>query len=360
MNRHSLLALLALLPFAAAAQPPAARNPLQLDAAEVREAGIATVPAARRRLSEELKAPGEVRANAYATVLVTPRIPAQVVERRARLGDSVKAGQPLVGLSSVEVAETQGALIVAEREWQRVSALGPQAVSERRYMEVKVQRDQARAKLRAYGLGDGQIAAMLRAGSANADGRFELLSPAAGRVTSDEFTVGERIEPGRTLFTLVDEDSVWVEAQLSPAAAAQVKPGEAARVLAHGQSLPGKVVQLAHQASEQTRTVPVRIEVSNRGDLLHNGEFVDAYLAVGSGREVLAVPSAAVVLLQGQSAVFVDRGGGRYEPAPVAAGESEGGYTAITDGLKGGEPVVTSGVFALKARLLKAQIGEGD
>ncbi|MCT7004827.1 efflux RND transporter periplasmic adaptor subunit, partial [Salmonella enterica subsp. enterica serovar Carrau] len=69
----------------------------------------------------------------------------------------VKADQPLVVLSSVQVAETQGALIVAEQEWRRVSSLGPRAVSGRRYTEVQVQRDQARARLRAYGLSDGQI-----------------------------------------------------------------------------------------------------------------------------------------------------------------------------------------------------------
>ncbi|WP_266169478.1 efflux RND transporter periplasmic adaptor subunit [Dyella subtropica] len=336
-----------------------AANPLELDAAAIRAEGIVTAPAAVRRLESEIKAPGEVKANGYATVLVSPRVPAQVVKRQARLGDSVKAGAPLVTLSSVEVAEAQGALIVGEREWQRVSSLGPQAVSERRYTEVKVQRDQARARLRAYGLSDGQVAALLRAGSARADGTFELLAPADGRITADEFMLGERIEPGRALFTLVDEDSVWVQAQLAPADASRVRRGGIARVEAHGQALNGKVVQLPHQASEQTRTVPVRIEVSNRDDLLHNGEFVDTFIAAGDGREALAVPDEAVLLLQNQPSVFVAVGKGRFEPVPVAAGVSQGGWTVVREGLKPGAQVVVKGAFALKARLLKSQIG-GD
>ena len=39
-----------------------------------------------------------------------------------------------------------------------------------------------------------------------------------GRVTTDDFLLGERIQPGRALFTLVEEDTVWVVAQLAPAA----------------------------------------------------------------------------------------------------------------------------------------------
>lgn len=344
---------------AAAGTKEHAVDPLLLDATAMHAEGIVTAAVTTRRLEAEIKAPAEVKANGYATVLVTSRVPAQIVRRHARLGDSVKAGASLVTLSSVEVAEAQGALIVNEREWQRVSTLGAQAVSERRYTEVKVQRDQARARLRAYGLGDGQITAMLRAGSARADGTFELLSPAAGRVTSDDFTLGERVEPGRALFTLVDEGSVWVQAQLSPTEAARVRRGSVARVLALGKMLSGKVVQLPHQASEQTRTVPVRIEVANRDDLLHNGEFVDTFIATDEGQLVLAVPDESLLLLQNQASVFVATDNGRFEPVPVVAGVSQGGWTTIREGLKPGAMVVIKGAFALKARMLKSQIGGG-
>jgi cobalt-zinc-cadmium efflux system membrane fusion protein len=291
-------------------------------------------------------------------VLVSPRVESQVLGREAKLGDVVKAGDPLVVLSSVEVATTQGALIVAEQDWQRIAALGPQAVSARRYNEAKVQRDQARAKLRAYGLSEGQVRGLLKAGSAKADGSYDLLAPAAGRVTTDEFLVGERVEPGRTLFTLVKEDSVWVEAQMAPADAEKVKPDDTVRVLAHDTSLPGTVIQRSHQTNERTRTVPVRIEVDNRKDLLHPGELVEARIAVGGTRQALAVPAEAVVLLQNQPTVFVAKGKGQFEPAPVVTGDTREGWTVVTEGLKPGTPYVRKGAFALKARLLRSQLGE--
>lgn len=352
------MVLLAALGGPVMAQEPAPANPLALDAKAIKDAGIVLDKAAPRALTDELKAPGEVKADAYSTVLVSPRVESQVLARKAKLGDVVKAGAPLVVLSSVQVAETQGALIVAEQDWQRIASLGPQAVSARRYNEAKVQRDQARAKLRAYGLSDGQIGGLLRKGSAGADGSFELLAPAAGRVTTDEFLVGERVEPGRTLFTLVKEDSVWVVAQMTPADAERVKPDAQARILVHDTAIPGKVVQRSHQTDERTRTVPVRIEVDNRQDLLHPGELVEARIAAGSAVQKLAVPAEAIVLLQNQPTVFLAKGNGQFEPAPVMVGDTRDDWTVITQGLKAGDTYVRKGAFALKARLLRSQLGE--
>ena len=194
--KRGLWAMALLLTFTGSvmAQEVAPADPLALDAKAIKDAGIVLDKVAVRSLADELKAPGEVKVDAYSTVLVSPRVESQVLARKATLGDVVKMGQPLVVLSSVQVAETQGALIVAERDWQRIASLGPQAVSARRYYEAKVQRDQARAKLRAYGLSEGQVAGLLRKGSPGADGSFELLAPSEGRVATDEFLVGERVE----------------------------------------------------------------------------------------------------------------------------------------------------------------------
>jgi len=342
----------------AAAQEPAATNPLALDPKTIAEAGIIVDKAAPRALTDELKAPGEVKADAYSTVLVSPRVEAQVIARKTKLGDLVKIGQSLVVLSSVQVAETQGALIVAEQDWQRVASLGPQAVSARRYNEAKVQRDQARAKLRAYGLSDDQIRKLLRAGSAQADGSFELLAPTDGRVATDEFLIGERVEPGRTLFTLVKEDKVWVEAHLAPADAERAKPGMTARILAHETTMAGRVLVSSSQTNERTRTVPVRIEVENPKSLLRPGELVEARISVGEALPILAIPAESIVLLQNQPTVFLARDNGKFEAAPIVAGDTRDGWTVVTQGLQAGDAYVRKGAFALKARLLRSQLGE--
>jgi Cu/Ag efflux pump CusA len=76
--------LVASIAFAAEEKKSAAaeygdENPLIVDAATQKELGIVTAPVTAQALTDELRAPGEVKANAYATTLVSPRIPAQIV-----------------------------------------------------------------------------------------------------------------------------------------------------------------------------------------------------------------------------------------------------------------------------------------
>jgi cobalt-zinc-cadmium efflux system membrane fusion protein len=354
--------LVASLALAAEEKKPAEHaeeNPLVVNAAEQKALGIVTAPVTAQALAEELRAPAEVKANAYATTLVSPRIPAQIVRRSAKLGDTVRAGQPLVTLSSVEVAEAQGALIVSEREWLRVKELGADAVSAKRYTESQVARDQAYAKLRAYGVSEGEITALTRQGSNRANGEFALVAPQAGRITTDDFIAGERVEPGKVLFTLVDETRVWVEAQLAPDVAERVTAGTSVRVVAHDQTLKGTVTQLSHRTVEASRTTPIRIEVPNENDALHPGEFVETFIATRGTTNVLGVPSDAVVQLQGQTTVFKAEANGHFEPTPIQAGETRGTQTVIKQGLSAGDVIVVKGAYVLKARLLKSQLGEG-
>jgi cobalt-zinc-cadmium efflux system membrane fusion protein len=326
--------------------------PLTMTAEEQTAAGLRIEVLAPMSLGEVLQAPGEVVDNAYGVTLITPRVESLVVRRHARLGDEVAAGTALVSLSSVEVAEAQGELRIAEQEWQRVQSLGKQAVSGRRYTEAAVAVEQARAKARAYGI----------AGSASgpADGEYTLFAPHAGRLTEDDFVIGQRIEPGFTLFRLVDESTVWVDATLPAEIARRVVVGKDATVVAAGVRLPGRVVQSAHRTAEDTRNAHVRVEVPNEGDQLHAGDFVEVSLSVdGSGIDQLAVPTESIVQLQGQTVVFREKSAGEFEPVPVKAGAVVGDHTILATGVAAGDRVVVAGTYALKAQMLKAQLGEG-
>jgi cobalt-zinc-cadmium efflux system membrane fusion protein len=329
-----------------------AEAPLSMSAAEQAAAGLRVETLAPMRLGEVLQAPGEVVDNAYGVTLITPRVEALVVRRHAKLGDEVPSGAALVTLSSVEVAEAQGELRIAEQEWKRVDGLGRDAVSGRRYTEAAVAVEQARAKARAYGLANNA--------SGPATGEFTLYAPHAGRLTEDDFVIGQRIEPGDTLFRLVDESTVWVDATLPAEIARRVVVGKEATVVAAGVRLRGRVVQSAHRTAEDTRNAHVRVEVPNDGDQLHAGDFVEVSLsAAGSGIDQLAVPTEAIVQLQGQTVVFRERTAEEFEPVPIKVGAVVADHTIVTDGVTAGDRVVVAGTYALKARMLKAQLGEG-
>lgn len=333
-----------------------AAGPVKMDAAAMKAAGIRLQTLQPSALSEELRAPGEVVDTGYGTTLITPRVEALVVRRHARLGDEVRAGAPLVTLASVEVSDAQAELRIAEQEWRRVSALGREAVAGRRISEAKVAVDRARAKAQAYGLPG--------TASGGVNGQFTLTAPHAGRITEDDFVVGERIEPGKALFRLVDESVVWVDAKLPAGTVPRIAPGAEATVVFNGERLPGTVQESAHRTSDATRNAIVRIKVPNTGDRLHGGDFVEVFFAARDADKTatthVSVPTGALVQLQGDTVVFRRNAEGALEPVPVRTGEVIGDRTLIREGLKPGDAVVVEGAFALKSQMLKSQLGEEE
>lgn len=332
-------------------------EPVRMDEAAMKAAGVRVAAVQRSALSEELRAPGEVVDSAYGTSLITPRVASLVVRRHARLGDEVRAGQALVTLSSVEVSDAQAELRIAEQEWKRVSALGREAVAGRRITEAKVALDRARATARAYGLAGDSARAT--------NGEFTLNAPHDGRITEDEFVVGERIEPGKALYRLVDESVVWVDAKLPPASVARIEPGSAATVVMGEKRIAGTVLRSAHRTSDSTRSAAIRVEVPNPDDKLHGGDFVEVYFdaasqpAANAAGEAIAVATDALVQLEGEVVVFRRKPDGLIEPVSVRTGEVIGDRTVIREGLSTGDMVVVEGAFAVKSQILKAQLGEG-
>jgi membrane fusion protein, heavy metal efflux system len=332
---------------------------LVLTAEQQAQAGIEVRPLSYRPMTEVLVVPGELVVDAYRTSQVAPRISAQIVERHARLGEAVDEGTRLVTLASVEMADAQGELLVAELEWQRVQALSREVVSERRYVEAEVTHQRAHARLIAYGLSVEQVQALADSRDpAQATGRFDLMAPQDGTIIMDEFVIGDFVEPGRELFVITDESSLWAEASLASTEAASFDPLGDAVVVVGERRIPGRLVQQYHSLDVETRRQSVRVEVGNADDTLHPGRFVSVELAFGDPEPRLAVPNQAIVLIAGDPMVFLLHDDG-FEPAPVLVGLSRGGWTAIEEGLEPDQMVVVAGAFHLKSLLLRSQLGSG-
>ena len=331
-------------------------NRIHLSDEQRRSAGIRVETLTLRPIPTEIEAPGEILLNAYASSQVTPRIEAQVIKRHIRLGSPVSVGDPLVTLSSVSMAEVQGALLVAAQEWRRVKKLGKKVVSERRYLEAQVSFQQARAKLLAYGLTTGQTDRLVKGNEIRqADGRFTLLSPQAGTVIRDDFIIGQMIEPGELLFEITDESRLWVQARINPESVSHIDMGAPARVLAGTEWIEGKVIQVHHALDETTRTLAVRLEIPNPADRLHPGQFVTTRIKTGeSGQSALTLPLAAVMRSpDGDWQVFVEEEPGEFEPKEIELLRQLPGL-AVIGGLKPGTRVVTQGAFFVQSELAKS------
>lgn len=333
-----------------------APNQVRLSQRQRLNAGILVAQPSSVDTSSFIEAPGEIRLNTYATSQVTPRIQAQVVERHAKLGDRVKTGQALVTLSSIAMAEAQGAVLEADNEWRRVKQLGRKVVSERRYQEAQINLQLARARLLAYGMPKTQIDRLTEGNRIErADGRFTLLSPQAGTVIRDPFFMGQMVEPGALLFEISDETKLWVEARVTPDALTHIERDSIAQVKIGERWIEGRVIQEYHALDETTRTLAVRLEIANPGDRLHPGQFVTVRIpAHRPNRSGLSLPPDALMRgTDGDWLVYLELSPDLFRPQEVRLIERSA-KQVIIEGLEPHQRVVIRGAFFVHSQLAKA------
>lgn len=154
---------------------------------------------------------------------------------------------------------------------------------------------------------------------------------------------------------------MWADLALNETQLSQVRPGAAITLVT--QSYPerrftGTLLSLGAAVNEATRTVTARALVQNSEGLLKPGMFAQAEIAVGSEREVLAVPAAAVLQLEGKPTVFKVEDGVFHAEA-IEVGARRGDYIVVKAGLAVGDEIAVQGAFLLKSLMLKSQMGEG-
>ena len=108
----------------------------------------------------------------------------------------------------------------------------------------------------------------------------------------------------------------------------------------------------------ESRTVPVRIDVRNRANLLRPGMSATATLPVGdTGAAILTVPVASVQRVRNEWCVFLPKDTHHFEIRRIGRGRDLGTEVEILSGLKAAETIVVDGAFLLKAQ---AEKGEAD
>lgn len=343
---------------------------VKLTDAEVREAGV---------LAEELKAqslPSHVVLNAVISAnqdrlaRISPRVPARITAVNVNAGDRVKQGQVLAFLDSLELGEAQAAWhqaqsgeSLARTDFERAQSLHKdEVIAEKDYFRARTDYEKAKAQTRAT----VERLQMLGVAPSSAGGRgastFPLTAPFSGVVVEKKAVLGEMAQPDKSVFAIADLSTVWVEASLFEKDLSRVRVGAAATVTVPaypGAEFRGKVTNIGSMLDKDTRTIPVRITVPNADGRLKPEMFGNASIEGTTAADVLVLPETAVILLNGEATVFIDQDGD-YEARHVQLGSRLGGNVVIANGVKAGDWVVRKGAFAMKAKLLKSQIGDAD
>jgi membrane fusion protein, copper/silver efflux system len=189
---------------------------------------------------------------------------------------------------------------------------------------------------------------------------IKILAPVDGFVLVRNVSPGQKFERGAEWYRIADLSRVWILADVFENDAHYLRPGAPAQVSLPSQQtvFPAKVAQVLPQFDGATRTLKVRLEAANPGYVLRPDMFVDVALPVALA-SAIAIPADAVLDSGLKKTVFVDHGGGVFEPRQVETGWRFGDRVEITKGLTPGERIVISGTFLLdsESRLKPAPAG---
>lgn len=355
-----------------AAQPaaPVGGAIVSIDAASEAARHIRLAPARLGMTADKVAATATVAPDANAVAQITTRIPARVVKLIASPGETVRPGQPLAILSSVELGDAKAEYLktrsleaIAAQNLKReqdlyarqISSLKDVLTARAAHDSALAQFEAAREKLRLL-IPSNELTHLTWSGNARPLSEFPLTSPIAGTLVRRDVVLGEAVTADRPLMTVINLDKVWVDTNVFESDLAAVKVGDPAtvRVVAYPRrDFAGRLSYIGDEVDLRTRTVLARIEVPNPDHLLKPGMFAHTVIqGSGASRQVVMAPASAVFDYQGGKVVFIAAGPNRYQARLVTVGSETGDAVEILSGLSDGEELVTSGGLALKGLLM--------
>ena len=332
----------------------AAPGTVEIDPVTLQNIGVRTALVATGQIERTLRTTGTFEARDAGRETVTLRV-GGFVERLYvdTEGQRVRQGQPLLEIYSPELVSTQQELLLAVRNRE---LLGGGAGADRLV-------EAARTRLRLFGLGAQQIAAVERSGTIQET--VTLFAPASGTVQNKRIVEGMQATPGMPLMDIVNLGALYLQVAVPEGDLGWVARGTRAVVAVTslpGEELRGRVDLVYDTIDPATRTGTARVTLANSGGRLRPGMYATATLFGAASASGPVVPTEAIVRTGGeavgQAAVIIALGEGRFRPQPVTIGEEGDGVVRVLSGLAVGDRVVTSAQFLIDSEArLAASLG---
>ena len=334
---------------------PGAPGQIRISTEKIQKLGVRTEAASLRTLGRTVRAAGRVEPDERRVHVIAPKFEGYVERLHVNVtGQPVTKGQPLFEVYSPELVSAQREYAIAAQGVQAMASAASEAQA-----GMKQLADSSLARLRNWDLSPEQVAALVRTGEARRTVTFR--SPVSGIVTEKKAVQGMRFMPGETLYQVTDLSSVWVIADVFEQDIGLVRNGSQATVQINAypdRTFRGRITYVYPTMKAETRTVPVRVELANPGQLLKPAMFTQVEVQVGGKAPVLAVPDSAVIDSGTRQIVLVQAREGRFEPRAVKLGARSDNYVEVREGVKEGEQVVVAANFLIDAESnLKAAIG---
>lgn len=333
-----------------------------------------TEPAQTQNLSESIPALGkllpkpqwhaEVPAPANGIILADQN------RQLPSIGSWVKKGQVLAVISPPANSDNslnkiRSQYLLAKSEYERAQRLYQQAaIPEKRLEKARLLYEAEKASFDVIAgqvdFGDPDDA------QHSAVPHFHLKAPTNGYIEAMEFSIGENVLAGKTLFKITNPRRLLLKANVPVAqvAALQAVNDAGFRVEGHAREyqisqLNGRLLSVGSTVDPASRTVPAYFEFDNPENVLKIGMFAEVSVKTGDAMQTLAIPESAILDEDGTAVAYVHVEGESFVRRTLQTGITDRGYVQVLNGIAFGERVVTVGAYQVKLASLSTAVPGG-
>jgi multidrug efflux pump subunit AcrA (membrane-fusion protein) len=312
-------------------------------------------------------------------------------------GVRVKKGAPLVWIYSPDLVTTQQEYLLALETLEKVkeSPHGETIKGAQSLVEA------SKKRLLLWGVSEKQIQELEEKGEAST--HMVIHAPIGGTVVHKNAAEGKYVKEGENLYQIAGLSNVWVLADIYESDLVSIENGQNVEITTSalpGEQFEGQISFIDPYLNPKTRTVKVRVDVSNTRRKLKPGMYVNVLLSAhvhdgihGTGKviyecpmhpeiqsdkpddcsicgmalvekpqppsgSILAIPKSAVLDTGERKLVYVEKESGTYvakeiEVGPDAVAIVDGQkkkFFAVRAGLSGGMRVVTQANFLIDSQ----------
>ena len=284
---------------------------------------------------------------AYQVVEVKPQVTGQIIAREFTDGAEVKKGDVLFQIDprpyEAVLAAAKADLVLAQANLKRMTELQAKNVTATQEMDTA----RANAMRAEAAVAAAQVNLDFCSIQAPIDGRVGLRNVDVGNVVSPggntSLVTIQGLDPIYTDFTVAEPDLPLVRSYLENPNLKVVTDAEEDKV----EPRTGELYFIDSAVQPGAGTVKVRAVTPNADRALWPSQFVRVRLILDVLKDATLVPGSAVQIGQNGPYVFVVKPDSTLDLRQVKPGQAHGDLTVISEGVRAGETVVTSGQLQL-------------
>lgn len=267
-----------------------------------------------KNLSEVINANGYTKLPPQNQADVSVFMAGIVKSIRVIEGEFVKAGQTIATLESPEFTRLQESFLISKSnteflaaEFERQKTLSDENVNAKKAFQ-KTKADFETEKARYNSLQKQlNMLHVIGSVSGNIISTVSVTAPISGYITEVNIKIGSNVQPGNSLFSIVDNTKMHVDLLVYEKDLQKVKPDQTVRFVLTNQDnaeIRGKIFSVGKAFENETKSVAVHADILNDKQILIPGMYVNALIDIGKNK-VNALPVDAVIKADGREFIFV-------------------------------------------------------